>query len=266
MILDWAAAEGWNPGLDDAGAFYQTDPEGFFLKRINGRPIAAISVVNHSHQFAFLGLYICKPEFRGQGHGLSLWTEALTHSGGRTVGLDGVPDQQTNYRASGFEPAGQTFRYQGAFTALAGVSSARALRSDEIPTLMNRDRQQVGFDRAVFLSAWLKDTETRRTLVVEQSGTIAGYATLRACREGYKIGPFSAESETVASNLLAGCAGIAGNGASVMVDVPDSRPALSNLLTAANFTVGFNTARMYRGAPPKSKLSLFTCVATLELG
>ncbi len=266
MILDWAAAEGWNPGLDDAGAFYQTDPEGFFLKRINGRPIAAISVVNHSHQFAFLGLYICKPEFRGQGLGLSLWTEALTHSGGRTVGLDGVPEQQTNYRASGFEPAGKTFRFQGAFTDLTGTSTARTLRSHEIPVLIERDLQQVGFDRATFLTEWLRDTKTRRTLVVEQSGALTGYATLRACREGYKIGPFSAENETVARDLLAGCAGIAGEGASVMIDVPDSYPALSSLLTAANFTVGFNTARMYRGTAPISNLSRYTSVATLELG
>ena len=28
MVLDWAAAEGWNPGLDDAAAFLAADPEG----------------------------------------------------------------------------------------------------------------------------------------------------------------------------------------------------------------------------------------------
>ena len=29
LALDWAAAEGWNPGLHDAHCFYAADPEGF---------------------------------------------------------------------------------------------------------------------------------------------------------------------------------------------------------------------------------------------
>ena len=31
LALDWAAAEGWNPGLRDADAFWAADPEGFWL-------------------------------------------------------------------------------------------------------------------------------------------------------------------------------------------------------------------------------------------
>ena len=64
VVLDWAAEEGWNPGLDDAEAFHAADPEGFFLAIDKGTPVAAISVVNHSDNFAFLGLYLCRPEYR----------------------------------------------------------------------------------------------------------------------------------------------------------------------------------------------------------
>jgi hypothetical protein len=28
--IEWAAVEGWNPGLDDAGPFFDTDSQGFF--------------------------------------------------------------------------------------------------------------------------------------------------------------------------------------------------------------------------------------------
>src|SRR3954468_917648 len=38
LILDWAAAEGWNPGLHDAEAFLAADPEGFLLGRLDGEP------------------------------------------------------------------------------------------------------------------------------------------------------------------------------------------------------------------------------------
>src|SRR3712207_6914266 len=33
-ILDWAAAEGWNPGLRDADAFWAADPDGFMLAEL----------------------------------------------------------------------------------------------------------------------------------------------------------------------------------------------------------------------------------------
>ena len=38
--VDWAA-EGWNPGLDDLAAFYNSDPEGFLMgwrDGASGRP------------------------------------------------------------------------------------------------------------------------------------------------------------------------------------------------------------------------------------
>ena len=54
QMLDWAAEEGWNPGIDDAAAFYAADPEGFFVAEVDGQPVAAISVVNHSDAHAFL--------------------------------------------------------------------------------------------------------------------------------------------------------------------------------------------------------------------
>jgi hypothetical protein len=38
LAVDWAAAEGWNSGLDDAAAFHAADPDGHFLTRIDGRP------------------------------------------------------------------------------------------------------------------------------------------------------------------------------------------------------------------------------------
>lgn len=35
LAVDWAAREGWNPGLHDAACFYAADPKGFFLARLN---------------------------------------------------------------------------------------------------------------------------------------------------------------------------------------------------------------------------------------
>ena len=94
LVLSWASAEGWNPGLKDAAAFLNSDPGGFLVKTVEDRPIAAISVVNHDADLAFLGLYICHPDFRGQGYGMEVWQAGIAHAGNRCIGLDGVPAQQ----------------------------------------------------------------------------------------------------------------------------------------------------------------------------
>lgn len=259
LILDWAGSEGWNPGLDDAGAFWGADPAGFFLARVDGQPAAAVSVVNHSDDFAFLGLYICHPEFRGQGIGLAVWTAALAHAGGRTVGLDGVPDQQANYVASGFAHAGETTRFVGHVPA---QPFGRPLHPDDMPALLAWDVRATGIARAGFLTTWLQGSDTRRTLVVGAQGYPRAMATGRRCRDGIKIGPLRAQDPQTALSLIGALAG----GQQVMVDVHSSSPELATALRDAGFTAGFQTARMYRGQPPATDPARCEAVATLELG
>ena len=40
LAIDWAAAEGWNPGLDDAACFATVDPDAFLIGEIDGEPVA----------------------------------------------------------------------------------------------------------------------------------------------------------------------------------------------------------------------------------
>jgi len=262
-VLDWAAEEGWNPGLDDAAAFYATDPGGFFVAEIAGRIVAAISVVNHTGALAFLGLYLCRPDWRGQGIGHALWTHALAHAGARTVGLDGVEAQQGNYRKSGFEPAGRTVRYAGVLPGRAHPGIGPVLR-DDLGTLIAMEAGATGFEKRAFLSAWASDTETRRTLVCRAAGEIAGFATIRACREGWKIGPLVAGDGAVAAALIETCGRVA-HGAPVMIDVPEPSRWLAGHCAGLGLAPVFGTARMYRGPAPQPG-PVIAAVATLELG
>src|SRR3989344_1657368 len=108
--VEWAAKEGWNPGLYDADAFYTTDPNGFFMGYLNDEPVASISVVSYGNGFGFLGFYIVKPEHRGKGYGIKVWNEALKYLSSHNVGLDGVVAQQENYKKSGFKLAYRNIR------------------------------------------------------------------------------------------------------------------------------------------------------------
>src|SRR5260370_38379833 len=86
LALDWAAEEGWNPGVDDAECFRQADDGGFIGAFIDGRMAASISVVAYDQAFAFLGFYIVAPEFRSRGVGLALWRAGVGGPGVRRGG------------------------------------------------------------------------------------------------------------------------------------------------------------------------------------
>ncbi len=40
LAIDWAAEEGWNPGLADESCFASADPKGFFIGEYEGKPAA----------------------------------------------------------------------------------------------------------------------------------------------------------------------------------------------------------------------------------
>ena len=262
-ILDWAAAEGWNPGLDDAPAFHAADPDGVFVAEIAGAPVAAISVVNHCDRLAFLGLYICHPDHRGRGIGFALWTRALEHAGTRTVGLDGVAAQEGNYAKSGFVRLGATRRFEGRPEA-AEAADVRPFRPDDQERIEALDTAANGFDRPAFLSAWLERTEHRRTLVLHDATGPTGFVTARRCRDGVKLGPIVAP-DAEAALVLIRAAAAAMPEAPVIVDLPSANTALSDRLGGLGFVETFATARMYRGAPPKATARL-QAIATMELG
>jgi hypothetical protein len=60
LAVDWAAREGWNPGLNDGSCFYDADPQGFFMGELKGEPIGCISAVSYGDSFGFIGFYIIR--------------------------------------------------------------------------------------------------------------------------------------------------------------------------------------------------------------
>ncbi len=264
-LIDWAAAEGWNPGLDDAAAFHGADPGGFLLGWIDGEPAAAISAVRHAPDFGFLGLYICRPPFRGRGHGWSLWCAGMDRLGDRTVGLDGVVAQQPAYQRSGFVAAHRNIRFRGRLDDGGRAVPTIAAAAAHIPALLALDRAVTGVARPAYLTAWFAETATRRTLVTVDDGAITGVGTVRRCRDGCKVGPLIAGDGETALGLLAALSATE-PGRAVFLDVPEPRTGFIDLLTAAGFVPVFETARMYKGpVPPGDPARLFG-QTTLELG
>ena len=266
LAVDWAAAEGWNPGLEDAECFYQADPEGFLVGLMNDEPVACISVVRYGSSFGFLGFYIVKPEFRGRGLGLEIWNAGLQRLDGRVVGLDGVVAQQENYRKSGFTLAYRNIRYMGVSSG-SRDSFADAVPLSTIPfdELAAYDQEFFPDDRRAFLQCWTSREESR-AFGIRQNGVLAGYGLIRPCRTGYKIGPLFADNPDLAETLFRALECSVPEGSPIFLDIPEVNPAALELVQRHGMSVVFETARMYKGTAPQLPVTRIFGVTTFELG
>ncbi|MEV8017315.1 GNAT family N-acetyltransferase [Streptomyces sp. NPDC086554] len=265
-VVEWAADEGWNPGLGDTSSFFAQDPDGFFIGRVDGRPASAISVVNYDDQYAFLGFYLVRPDLRGQGHGLATWTAALAHAGRRTVGLDGVVAQQDNYRRSGFEFAHTTMRYLGPAPTTGAPTPVHILPVEAagLRAITAYDAASHPADRPRFLDSWLT-APGHRALARIVDGRVTGYGVLRPAREALRIGPLFADTRADAEALFDALTAEA-DGAPVAIDVPETQPEAVALAETRGLKPTFETARMYTGpVRPLAQERVFG-VTTLELG
>ena len=300
MAIDWAAAEGWNPGLNDAECFHAADPNGFFVGLLGDEPIATLSAVKYGDSFGFLGFYIVKPEQRGKAYGIQLWNAGLAYLEGRTIGLDGVVAQQGNYQKSGFALAHRNVRYQGMGSGencsadLADfLKCSTPIAKSPLTPILQRGGLVKSFSdttlkfvalstlplsateaydlpffptgRREFLQCWIRQPQ-HVALCILQNDALAGYGVLRPCRSGYKIGPLFADTPELADRLFLALQSHATDTAPIFLDIPAMNPAAIALVERHGMVPIFETARMYKGKPLDLPLNRLFGVTSFELG
>lgn len=266
IAIAWATAEGWNPGLHDAECFYAADPTGFWIGLLGDEPIATLSAVKYGNSFGFVGFYIVKPEYRGQGYGMQLWNAALDTLSGRNLGLDGVLAQRQNYQQSGFQFAYRNIRFEGASNS-DSMDHSRVIELSAIPfeVIAAYDRLFFPGDRVQFLRSWINQPNSV-ALGILQNNTLAGYGVIRLCHKGYKIGPLFADQPSLAEVLFVALQSTVAAGTPIYLDVPEINVAAVNLAEKYQMKRVFETARMYTQTPPELPYDRLFGVTTFELG
>ena len=265
IAVDWAAAEGWNPGFRDAPCFSLVDPDGFLIGELDSAPAATISCVNYSTSFAFLGFYIVREDLRGRGHGLHIWNAAIAHAGPRVIGLDGVVAQQQNYRKSGFKRAYANVRYGGTVVA-PDPQRVSVVPLNDVPlALVAADDATVFLaPRIQFLRAWIGSPgHVARALV--RDDRLAAWGVIRPCRMGSKIGPLVGDDRDAVEAVLAALVASSTN-SEIFLDVPSINRDAIALAEDLGLAPVFETARMYTGEIPPLRLERVFGVTTFELG
>lgn len=268
-LVEWAANEGWNPGLNDAPIFWDTDPDGFIAAELGGTLIGGGSIVAYAGRFGFMGFFIIRPDHRGRGLGRQLWLQRRDLLVSRlqapaVIGMDGVFNMQGFYARGGFVLRNRDLRFEGLGAAVRPAAGVVDLREVPLAEVLRYDRPHFPAPRAQFVQPWITQPGSR-ALGTLRADTLTGYGVIRPCRRGYKIGPlFAADAET-AEALFCGLADFA-PGAPVYLDVPESNSAAMDLARRHRMREVFGCARMYYGPVPALPQREIFGVTTFELG
>jgi GNAT superfamily N-acetyltransferase len=252
----WGADLQWNTCMSDADAAFAQDPNGTYIGLLDDKPIATLTGLKYGQDYGFIGLYITDQDYRGKGYGKALWDVVLKYvaeNDERTVGLDGVVEQQHNYKKEGFEHAFKMPRYE--FDPKRVVDENKSLVSSITIKLLS----QVSFDNVVEYDARHFESERRKfleqftkntTFVAVDGDRVVGYVTVRKGETAYRIGPLFADDKQIANELLVKiCEHIPEKVA--YIDIPDANSDAGELIKKYGLKSFFECARMYR--PGKGK-------------
>jgi len=266
IIISWAEAEGWNPGIHDAETFYRADANGFFVGILDGKPVASISAIAYGDSFGFLGFYIVQPPFRGRRLGTDIWNAGMEYLDGRNIGLDSVLEQQEHYERRGFWPCYGSVRYQGMGTGQQRKAEGIKCIS-EVPRedLLAYDDRYFPVPRHLFTNLWIGQPGGVAFAALDDN-EMRGYGVLRECHQGYKIGPLFADDGDVADSLFSALCGMAPQGAPVFLDTPKPNSAALDLAKRHRMHPVFETVRMYNKEDPGLPMDGIFGVTSFELG
>ncbi|MCY1284151.1 Acetyltransferase (GNAT) domain protein [compost metagenome] len=271
-LVDWAAREGWNPGLHDAELFWATDSEAYIAADLDGQLIGGGAITSYGGEFGFMGFFIVRPEFRGRGLGDMLWHARRDRllarlRPGASIGMDGVFAMQDYYAKGGFVFSHRNLRFQldiaepPEWTPDEEILPLAEFAFDEVQAY---DRTCFPAPRTHFLRGWINQPDAL-ALGCRRNGRLAGFGVVRRCLQGCKIGPLFADDAQAAEALYADLAGFA-TGGPLYLDAPENNPEAMALVQRHGMSEVFGCARMYLGPFPAVAQERVFGVTTFELG
>jgi len=230
VVLDWADAEGWNPGLSDADVFWRIDRAGLWAIDVDDVLVGSGATIAHGTDHVVIGLVHVRPEHRRQGIATRtfpwLVDGALSRMPpGTTVSLD-VPDHLHDLAERfGFHPVRRIARMAGrAIETRRGAHSGelRALASVPVDAVVDYDAAHVGALRRDLLETWIHPVGGF-SLGVYEGQRLRGMAVMRPARRGYRIGPLFADDPDIAEELMGALSRMV-LGHTISLDVPTDNP------------------------------------------
>lgn len=270
-LVRWAAAEGWDPGINDEYIFFRCFPEAFYGYFQQEKLVGGGSLVSYNGDFGFMGFFIVHPNYRGNGIGHSLWfkrrdTLLSKLNPGASIGMDGVLAMQDFYTNGGFISAFRDERRVrlGASFPIHG-SIRKVNEGNEITEILKFDLQCFGVNREEFMKLWIANPSAVTYYSINEKEEVTGFAVLRKTSNGWKVGPLFANEYSSAEALYTACLNEVPD-EKVYLDIPCCNVNAVKLSEMYNTECVFECARMYYGTPPDLPMEKVYGITTFELG
>ncbi|MBU4212629.1 MAG: GNAT family N-acetyltransferase, partial [Verrucomicrobia bacterium] len=203
---------GWNQTAADIRQIIKLDKHGTFVAKVTGPgfeiPVATSSVLPLGRNNTWIGMILVHPEVRRQGIANAMMQACVRHAleQGKVInGLDATPMGNTVYGAVGYVNSYRLWRSVFQLAEFAGKPFDR----QRVTPMMETDLPEViRYDAAAFLER----EDILRKLFADgaggcfvyrnDAGTVQGYGYSRPGRLRPFVGPFIADEEEIARQLL----------------------------------------------------------------
>ncbi len=244
---------GWNQTEADWKRFLRASRDGCFVMEVDGAVRGTAATIIYSGRFAWIGMVLVDPEYRGRGIGTKLLEKCVEHLDAIRVPcikLDATPLGKPIYEKLGF-----TIEYELERWILKRpperLRNAEQLGPEEemppplLEFLMKADREVFGADRSELLRSMHRE-EARFTDGLWNAGGMEGYALGRHGSFADHLGPWVAKDRESAARLLDRFLEQSVR-ESVIADCAQANPFARKLLQARGFAFARPLTRMFRG-------------------
>lgn len=242
---------GWNQTASDWERFLGISPRGCFVSEVNGQVVATVTTISFQKRFAWIGMVLVDPQYRGKGIGTQLLKRAIRHLDDEnisTLKLDATPQGKPLYEKLGFVAEYEIERWT---LRRLLADTRRSSSSDEfasaalVESIRNSDREVFGADRGFLLESLHRDAPDL-TLGFGDGATLGGYALGRRGLFADHLGPWMANDGATARSLLETFLARSSR-ETIVVDCLKSKNIGAPLLGSYGFTYSRPLTRMYRG-------------------
>ena len=195
---------GWNQTAADWIRFLRFSPDACFVMEHQGEVIGTAATIPYGTRFAWIGMVLVDPRFRGQGAGTLLLERAIEHlsrSHIPVMKLDATPQGKPLYKKLGFMEEYELERWVLKRLPNQLPSSRATLSELEWQRILSIDRQVFGGDRSVLLRS-LHSEFPELTFTSLDGGSLVGYAFGRHGLFADHFGPWVSEGPSKTVNLL----------------------------------------------------------------
>lgn len=244
---------GWNQTSADWMRFLEGDAEGSFVVEVDGAVRGTAATIVYGGRFAWVGMVLVDPQYRGRGIGTRLLERCIEHLDSLQVPcikLDATPLGKPVYEKLGFLTEYELERWtlKRAASDSGGEKQTETWEPMPVPLfefILKADGEAFGADRSGLLRS-MNEEEQRFTDGIWNTGGMEGYALGRHGSFADHLGPWIAKDEETAERLLDRFLEQTVRG-TVVTDCSAANPFVKKLLTARGFEFARPLTRMFRG-------------------